>query len=448
MALVASISGFPEWLPEQQLVEERFLEVILSQLALAGYTPLRTRSVEPLDVLLKKGETEKEIYVLSRLHAEDGDRQRQLGLHFDLTVPFARYVAERIGSLTFPLKRYQIQLAWRGERPQEGRFREFLQADVDVVGRGNVPLIHDIELAGLLVDILDRLPIPAVTILVNNRKIMDGFCQGLGIDDVPGTLRKIDKLAKIGAAKVESLLREHLDEGQTRALLELCQIRTSDTSFVEKVRSFGIASKLLEQGLTELAAVIDGNVHLRSGAVRADLSIARGFDYYTGTVYEGVMNGFEHIGAVCSGGRYDNLVSQSGRHRESFPGVGVSIGVSRILGILMGRGMLVASRSTPACVLVTLNSAEHQGSANMIARRLRSRSIAVDVFHEPVRYAKQIEYAQKKGIPYVWFHDVEGDGRHAVRLLSESTQVEADPETWVPRPDLLRPQILSSPGTA
>ncbi len=442
---IASLSGYPEWLPEQQLVQERFIQVIRNTFELAGYAPMRCRSVEPLDTLLKKGETDKEIYVVRRIHADDESSPSKLGLHFDLTVPFARFVSERLSSLTFPLKRYQIQEAWRGERPQEGRYREFMQADADVVGRGSLSLDHDIELPGLLIEILDGLPIPQVTILVNNRKAMDGFLQALEVKDIADTLRKVDKIAKIGEHKVAELLQSDLSEKQTRAVLEFCQIRATDHSFVDRVRDLGVHSPTLDQGLEELTAVVDGNQHIRPGALCVDFRIARGFDYYTGTVYEGLMQGFEHIGAVCSGGRYDDLVTQGSNSSEKYPGIGVSIGITRILGVLMGRGHLVASRATPTCVLVALNDREHRPAANAVARRLRSRHIPAEVFDEPLKYGEQIRYAIKKGIPYVWFHNVDGNARHEVRDLETGQQQEEDLEAWVPRSELLHPGIIYTP---
>lgn len=440
-ASIASLSGFPEWLPEQQIVQEQFIRRIREHFELAGFTPLQSRSVEPLDVLLSKGETDKEIYVLRRIHADDEKKPAKFGLHFDLTVPFARYVAERQSALTFPLKRYQIQSAWRGERPQEGRYREFIQADADIVSRGTLPLHYDVELPGMLVEILDGFPMPPVTIHVNNRKMMDGFFQGLEITDAQNPLRIIDKLQKIGEEKVLELLQRDLSETQARKILELCKITATDCSFIERVRDLGVTSPLLDVGLEELTAVLEGNTHLRKGSIQVDFSIARGFDYYTGTVYEGYMEGFEKVGAVCSGGRYDNLVSQGAKSQGTLPGIGVSIGVTRILGLLMGRGHLVASRATPTCVMVALNDEASRPEAVSIVRSLRARGIASEVFDEPKKFGDQIRYASKKGIPYVWFTNVDGENRHQVRDLNSKEQVDVELASWVPADDYSRPQI-------
>jgi histidyl-tRNA synthetase len=274
---------------------------------------------------------------------------------------------------------------------------------------------------------------------------MEGFCEGLGIMNVPPVLRTIDKLAKVGEQKVAELLRQALDERQTSAVLEICRIQANDESFVKQVKSIGVVSPKLDEGLAELVGVLHGNSHLRAGAIQVNLRIARGFDYYTGTVYEGLMEGFESMGAVCSGGRYDDLVTLETRAKEKHPGVGISIGISRILGLWMGRGRLVASRSSPSCVLVALNSEDHYPRASAIARALRGRGIPTEVFQHPSKYSQQIRYAVRKRIPYVWFHDTES-GRHEVRDLASGTQSECDLETWAPAAELLHPQVLCIEG--
>src|SRR5688572_16861204 len=205
-----ALSGFPEWLPEQELVQQHVIAIVRREFELHGYTPLQLRSVERVDDLLNQGETDKEIYGLHRLAAKDGaegaSTEGKLGLHYDLTVPFARYVGEHRGELSFPFRRYQIQPAWRGERPQLGRYRDFIQADADVIVSGELDLRFDAEMGRLLRTTLDRLPIPKVKLLVNNRKLLEGFYRGLGITDVQSTLRVIDKLGKIGPAKVKDIL--------------------------------------------------------------------------------------------------------------------------------------------------------------------------------------------------------------------------------------------------
>lgn len=432
MAKVRPISGFPEWLPEQRLAELQVLDVLRDRFERFGFAPIETRAVEPLDWLVAKGETDKEIYVLRRLHAEEGDDDG-LGLHFDLTVPFARYVAQNRGKLAFPFRRYQIQKSWRGERPQEGRYREFYQADADVIAEGELPLCYDAELVEVLHEVTAALPIPPVTVHVNNRKVLEGFYRGLGVDDVQPVLRAVDKLDRIGEQGVRELLAGEIGLAAEAAekALALARIRGADGAEVAaRVRALGVAHPLLDTGLEELAAVLDGVRHLPQGAAEADLHIARGLDYYTGTVYEGTMAGYESLGAVCSGGRYDDLAA--GGAGVALPGNGISIGVSRILGKLFADGALGATRATPACVLVALTSDETRAESAAVARELRRRDIPCEVHPTPQKYGKQIRHAERKGIPYVWFPRGETTGGHEVRDIVTGEQTAADPERWQP----------------
>jgi histidyl-tRNA synthetase len=225
MAKITPLSGFPEWLPNERIVEQHVVDTVRSVFELHGFASIETRSVEPLDQLLRKGETDKEIYVLRRLQADADDNDSGLGLHFDLSVPFARYVLENAGKLDFPFRRYQIQKAWRGERPQEGRYREFLQADIDVVGRDTLPFHYEVEAPLVIAEALSRLPIPDVRISLNNRKVPEGFYRGLGIADTTLVLRAVDKLAKIGPAGVtKELAAAGCDEKQAAQCLGLAEI--------------------------------------------------------------------------------------------------------------------------------------------------------------------------------------------------------------------------------
>lgn len=257
-----------------------------------------------------------------------------------MTVPLARYVLENSGHLDFPFRRYQIQKVWRGERPQDGRFREFIQADVDVVGQDSLAFHHEIELPLVMVDALSRLPIPRVTIHASNRKVAQGFYEAIGLTDVEQTLRIVDKLDKVGPDVVSELLARdvHATPDQARLTLELAQIQTADASFADRIQAFGLHSDLLDEGLNELVDLVEGANALIPGSVVADLKIARGLDYYTGSVYESVLEGHADLGSVCSGGRYDSLVSDG---KRTFPGVGLSIGVSRILGRIIGQKLLL-----------------------------------------------------------------------------------------------------------
>jgi histidyl-tRNA synthetase len=437
---ITPLSGFPEWLPDQRLVELDVLDRIRSLAELHGFVPLETRAFEPLEFLVHQGETSKEIYTVGRLQ-DDGTDDRDLGLHFDLTVPLARYVQEFRGKLQFPFKRWQIQKVWRGERPQEGRYREFYQADLDVVGDGELPLHFDAEMPGIMHELLDALPVPRATVLVSNRKVLDGFGAGLGRADVTEVVRALDKLDKIGPAAVRELLcdRVGLDGEEADRWLALAAIREPDTTFVAQVRSLGVTGEQLERGLDELATVVDAAGALPRGSMLADLHIARGLDYYTGTVYESTIAGHADLGSICSGGRYDDLASSTG---AALPGVGISIGVSRLLGRLLGSATLVPSRSVPTCVLVALVRDETRAQSAEIARRLRARGIAAEVFHAPQRFGKQIRHADRRGIPFVWFPAMDDGDGDSVRDLRSGEQVPADASTWAPPADDLRPRTL------
>lgn len=450
MARNASLSGFPEWLPAERMVEQHVLDTLRRTFELHGFSSIETRAVETVGQLLRKGEIDKEVYALSRLQDDAGEEgsggkvdANQLALHFDLTVPFARYVVENAGYLPFPFRRYQIQKVWRGERPQDGRAREFTQADIDVVGDGELPFRYDVELALVIVEALSALPIPAFKLRVNNRRLAEGFYRGIGLTDTAGVLRSIDKLDKIGPAAVAELLKSELGatDQQAAAALELASIRTEDTSFVDKVRALGVTDELLEQGLDELEQVIAAASVRAPGSVVADLSIARGLDYYTGTVYETVLVGHENLGSICSGGRYDSLAVKGNR---SFPGVGLSIGVTRLVSRIVGQELAVASRSVPTAVLVTLADDGSWSQAQDVAAQLRSRGIATEVAAKAEKFGKQIKFADKRGIPFVWF--TAEDGSHQVKDIRSGEQVDADPKSWTPPAEDLQATIAPGPA--
>lgn len=440
-AKVTPISGFPEYLPAERIVEQHFLDVIRETFELHGYPSIETRAVEPVDRLLGKGgDADKEIYAVSRLAADGGEgSEAELGLHFDLTVPFARYVLENAGKLSFPFRRYQIQKVWRGERPQEGRYREFTQADIDVVDVGELSSHYEAEIPLVMAEIFQKLPIGRMTIQVNNRKIPEGFYRGIGIEDVAGTLRIVDKLDKIGPEKVRAMLEEAgRTTEQAEQCLALAAIRTADLGFVEQVRALGVQHPTLDEGLEALSRVIQTGMDNAPGAMVADLKIARGLDYYTGTVYESQLEGHESWGSFCSGGRYDALASDG---RTTYPGVGISIGVSRLLGLLLGKGLLTASRSTPACVLVAVNDEAGRPTSTRIATALRARGIACEVAPKPAKFGKQIRYAERRGVPYVWFPSA-GESGDQVKDIRSGDQVDAEAGSWQPPAEDLRPQIL------
>lgn len=447
MARKQSLSGFPEHLPEERLVENFVLDTLRETFELHGFSSIETRSVETIEQLLRKGDIDKEVYAVSRLldDADEarGSKKEKLALHFDLTVPFARYVVENAGYLSFPFMRYQIQKVWRGERPQEGRAREFTQADVDVVGDGALPFRYDVELALVIVDALSKLPIPDFKLRVNNRKLSEGFYLGLGLTDTAGVLRNIDKLEKIGADAVAQLLKDEVGatDEQAAAALKLASIRAEDTSFADQVRALGVTHDLLEEGLAELTEVIGEAAKRAPGKVVADLSIARGLDYYTGTVYETVLVGHEQLGSICSGGRYESLASNG---KKTYPGVGLSIGVTRLVARILSQGFAEATRKVPTAVLIALTNDDMWSSAQDVADALRACGIACEVSATAAKFGKQIKYAEKRGIPFVWFTSAGENGEltHEVKDIRTGEQVAANPGTWAPPADDLHVRVL------
>lgn len=450
MAKPTPLSGFPELLPAQRFVEQEVIATLARTFELYGFANVETRAVEPMDQLLRKGDTSKEVYVLRRLQEEETGKDSGIGLHFDLTVPFARYVLENAGKLEFPFRRYQVQKVWRGERPQEGRFREFTQADIDIVGRDELPFHHDVEVARVMLEALSRLTfLPGFRLQVNNRKLIQGFYAGLGVtgDGIDEVMRLVDKLDKLDPAKVRELLLDEagVSEEQADKALALATIRTTDDSFVERVRELDVKHELLDEGLDELATLVRACAPLATATVRieADLSIARGLDYYTGTVFETRLDGYESLGSICSGGRYDALASDG---RTTYPGVGISLGVSRVLVPLVQRGVLTADRTVPSVVVVAVTDEESRPAADAIATALRARDIPCEVAPSAAKFGKQIRHADRRGIPYVWFTSTAEDGSavHEVKDIRSGNQVAADPATWEPPHQDLRPQVVTT----
>ncbi len=444
MSKPTPLSGFPELLPGPRAVELDMLATLARTFELHGFANIETRAVEPLDQLLRKGDTSKEVYLLRRLQDTDAASDSGVGLHFDLTVPFARYVLEHAGKLEFPFRRYQIQKAWRGERPQEGRYREFTQADIDIVGRDDLPFHHDVEIAKVMIDALTRLDfLPPFRLQVNNRKLIQGFYTGLGVSDVDEVMRLIDKLDKMPVDEIRAQLVEKvgLTDEQAGQCLRLAEISSTDESFVEQVRALGVSHPLLDEGLEELARLLRECAPLVSDRVQvvADLKIARGLDYYTGTVFETRLQGSESLGSICSGGRYDSLASDG---RTTYPGVGISLGVSRLLVPLLNRGALQASRSVPSVVLVALLDEASRPASDAVADQLRAQGIPCEVAATAAKFGKQIRYAERRGIPFVWFTDAEGG--HEVKDIRSGDQVAADPTSWTPPAEDLTPTVVST----
>ena len=442
MAKGASISGFPEWLPSERVVEQRVIDTLRNVFELNGFIGIETRAVEQGSSLLKKGETSKEIYLLSRLqevgHESDTPIEDRLGLHFDLTVPLSRYVVEHSGDLAFPFKRWQIQKVWRGERPQEGRFREFVQADIDVIGNGDLPDHYEVELPLVMVSALERLRefgLPKATVHANNRKLSEGFYRGLGLTDIEGVLREIDKLDKIGPEKVGEILID--DCGLTRELadeiLKFIAIRGTNGEVLSSLHGYCGRNETFDQGLSELETVTK---YLAAFGVpeenfAVDLTIARGLDYYTGTVYETTLLDHPEIGSVCSGGRYDNLAEYY--TDRQLPGVGISIGLTRLFYVLSEQNMLSETWNTAPADVLVLPMTDDLTPAIELATELRQTGIRTQLYTEAKKFKAKIQYADKLSIPYVIFlgEDEIAAGTLSVKDLKAGEQVSVSRENAI-----------------
>ena len=421
------ISGFPEWLPEYRAIEQLWLDKIRSVYERYGYCNIETPSVEALDVIAAKGEdVDKEIYVLERLQADPDDKKdARLALHFDQTVPMARYVAQHFADLTFPFKRYQMQRVWRGERPQVGRMREFYQCDIDVINVDKLPIHFDAEVASICYEALASLDIGRVQLRISNRKILMGLMAALEIEDPVAVTRFIDKLEKVGREEIARILVHEVGVSQSHTDEILALAETRDIKTIEP------RNDTMREGLEELCFVMDNLAHLGPDTARADLTIVRGLDYYTGTVYETqLLDVPEFTGSVCSGGRYDDLASSY--INKKLPGVGISIGFTRLFDVLRQHGKIQPGTKSPAQVLVVLPSEERRDTASETARTLRERGMNVELYHAPQKIGKQIGYAEKKGIPYVWFPPFEDGQAHEVKDMTKGEQSSADPTNWAP----------------
>lgn len=419
------VTGFPEWLPEERRIELQWLDHIRRIFESYGFCSIETPSVEELDVLRAKGEVDKEIYVIERLHREEGEKDSRLALHFDQTVPLARYTAQHFNDLVFPFKRYQMQRVWRGERPQAGRFREFYQCDIDVINVDSLPLHFDAEIPAIIWEILTGLPgmqNQTIQMRISNRKILLGLLDALGVADPAPVTRTVDKLEKLGRAAVTDILRGEcaLTDAQITDILALAE--TKDLGALSP------RGPMMAEGLEELTFVMAQLSHLPENAAIADLSIVRGLDYYTGTVYETVFTENPGYGSICSGGRYDDLAGSY--ISRKLPGVGISIGFSRLFSYLREAGKLDTARKSPADILMVLPAEERRAAAAGTARALRSRGVRVELYHAPQKIGKQISYAERKGIPYVWFPPFDDQGDHEVKCMKTGTQAKADPATW------------------
>ncbi|MCI6435013.1 MAG: histidine--tRNA ligase [Clostridiales bacterium] len=393
-----TLSGFMELLPDKQQRFETMAEILRRTYASYGFAPLDTPAIEDAQILLAKGggETEKQIY---RFQKGDSD----LALRFDLTVPLAKYVALHYSELAFPFRRFQISKVYRGERAQRGRFREFYQADIDIIGDGKLDILNEAEIPAIIYKVFKGFGLNRFQIHVNNRKVLNGFYALLGLTEKSGDImRTVDKLDKIGADKVKLILLEDcgLAEAQADEILKFISIRGTNAQVIAALEGYGGRNEMFDQGLSELKTV---TANLSAFGVpeenfAVDLTIARGLDYYTGTVYETTLLDHPEIGSVCSGGRYDNLAGYY--IDKALPGVGISIGLTRLFYVLDEQGLLnPALPSAPADALV-LPMTESPAAAIALAEQLRSAGLRVQLYCEQKKFKQKMAYANKLAVPF------------------------------------------------
>ncbi len=396
-----TLSGFMELLPAPQQQMERMMDILRRTYALYGFTPLDTPLIEASEVLLAKGggDTEKQIY---RFTKGDAD----LSLRFDLTVPLAKYVALHYNDLAFPFRRYQIGKVYRGERAQRGRFREFYQADIDVIGDGKLDIVNEAEIPAIIYRTFTALGLRRFQIRVNNRKILNGFYAMLGLTDKSGDImRTVDKLDKIGPEKVAACLRDDcgLTEDQAAEILRFIAISGDNAAVLAALRGYAGRNDTFDQGLAELETVVRhlGAFGVPEANFAVDLTIARGLDYYTGTVYETTLLDHPEIGSVCSGGRYDNLAEYY--TDRQLPGVGISIGLTRLFYVLGEQNMLNDQLPTAPADVLVLPMTDDLSPAVALATALRDAGVRTQLYTEAKKFKAKMAYADKLAIPYVVF---------------------------------------------
>ena len=408
-----TLSGFMELLPAQQHQLERMMDILRTTYSRYGFTPLDTPVIEASEVLLAKGggETEKQIY---RFQKGDAD----LALRFDLTVPLAKYVALHGNDLAFPFRRYQIGKVYRGERAQRGRFREFYQADIDIIGDGKLDITNEAEIPSIIYQTFTALGLTRFQIRVNNRKILNGFYAMLGLTDRSGDImRTVDKLDKIGPHKVRACLMDDvgLTADQAEEIMRFISITGSNDQVLSALEGYRGRHELFDQGLDELTTVTRYLAAFGVPEVNfaVDLTIARGLDYYTGTVYETTLLDYPEIGSVCSGGRYDNLAEYY--TDRQLPGVGISIGLTRLFYVLGEQGLLNPSLPTAPADVLILPMTQDLTPAIQLATRLRGAGVRTQLYTEQKKFKAKMNYADKLGVPYVVFL---GDDEIAAGLVA------------------------------
>ncbi len=417
-----TLSGFMELLPNDQILFNQMMNTIEETYQRFGFLPLDTPIIELSEVLLAKagGETEKQIYRFNR-----GDND--LSLRFDLTVPLAKYVAKNYGNLSFPFRRYQIGKVYRGERTQKGRFREFYQCDIDIIGDGELDLINDAELPSVIYMIFAKLGFSNFTIRINNRKILNGLFESIGQkDNSVEILRIIDKIDKIGKeAVIEELEKINVGKEQIDKIISFIEISGSNDEKLEKLKALKIENETFNKGLDELAFVVK-NMRLfgiPEPNIMVDLTIARGLDYYTGTVYETFLNDYRELGSVCSGGRYENLAENY--TDKKLPGVGISIGLTRLFYKLSELDLIKAEKKSISDVLI-IPMVEDLGLPIKVANTLRSNGINTEVYLNNKKLKAKFKYADKLEIPYVIVIGEDEIEKQVVKLKNMQTGEEQE----------------------
>ena len=422
-----TLSGFMELLPQQQMQMDRIMETVRSVYALYGFTALDTPIIEASEILLAKGggETEKQIY---RFTKGDSD----LSLRFDLTVPLAKYVALHYSELSFPFRRFQVGKVYRGERAQRGRFREFYQADIDVIGDESLDIANDAEIPAIIYTLFSRLGLKRFQIRINNRKILNGFYAILGLSEKSGDImRTVDKIEKIGADMVRAILVDDyaISDEAAGEVLRFIAIRGTNAEVLAALEQYRGKNELFDEGLNELSTVVRylGGFGVPEENFAVDLTIARGLDYYTGTVYETTLLDHPEIGSVCSGGRYDNLAEYY--TSKQLPGVGISIGLTRLFYVLGEQGMLNPDVPTAPADALILPMTEDISDAVALATQLRAAGLRTQLYTEPKKFKARMNYADRLGVPFVLFlgDDEIKDGVVSVKNMKSGEQVKVSP---------------------
>ena len=420
------LPGFMELLPADQIIFNRMLDTIRSVYEQYGFVPIDTPVIERADVLFAKvgGETAKQIYRFTK-------GENELALRFDLTVPLARYVAEHAADLAFPFRRYHIGKVYRGESPQKGRYREFYQCDIDIIGNGSLSLMNDAEIPRVIYDVFTKLKIGAFVVRINNRKLITGLLNSAGVGELAvDVMRIIDKIEKVGEEEVrQSLIYLGLNETAIRQIFEFLSIKGTTDEIIEKLRGSEIKDESFQLGISELSEVVKyiRALGMPDSSFAIDLTIARGLDYYTGTVYETVLVDYPAVGSICSGGRFDNLAEKYTDRK--LPGVGISIGLTRLFYQLKEVGIIKSGSSTLTKVLV-VPFVDDPTVPLEIATMLRNQGLAVEVYLEEGKMKKKLAYADKLGVPFVVFvgEDEISSGMFAVKNMAtrQQTKVSKD----------------------